>query len=97
MGINIYLKFSRQFYRMQFFDKEGYSFCPTVVLNAKEDLPKGYNLYQYKFSNKIKLFGIFLFGIILFKIYTAEDIVYKDLSELKTNREYLNLRFRNNI
>jgi hypothetical protein len=97
MGVNLYLKKESQFFRVQFFDREGYSFCPTIILNSQEALPKGYSLYKYTIPIRLKIIGFILLGIVAFKIYTADDVVYRDLFELKVKREFLNMKLKNII
>jgi hypothetical protein len=97
MGINLYLKKEAQFYRSQFFDREGYSFCPTVILNSHEELPKSHSLANRTTSSKLGIVSLCLFIIMAYKLSTTKDLIYKDLFELKTNREFLNMKFKDLI
>jgi hypothetical protein len=97
MGINIYLKKETKFHKLQFSDREGYSFCPTVVMDSNEELPKDYVLSKYYVLFKIKIFALMTLLFVMFKVKVADDFIYKNLSGLKIEKDIMNMTLKQKL
>jgi hypothetical protein len=74
-GINIYQHITQKFLGFLFFDKEGYSFCPTIILDINKELKKkdviGYEMYT---ENKyIKYSFIALIILFFYNLFTTKE------------------------
>ena len=84
LGINIFLKKENAFRKILFFDRAGFSFCPTVIIDSEEEMPTDYKIKKSIMTKKLYTILLLIASIICFNISRADDYVFSDISELKS-------------
>lgn len=84
IALNIYQVFTQRFLPLYLFGRDGYMFCPTVVINTNKELKKrniiGFEMIKFRDSYLMQiLFVIFAYFVI--KILTVEETIHKNYSE----------------
>lgn len=92
-GINIFSTFTDKFIKLPFFDREGYSFCPTLILKTNKEYKRDdlidYDLVQIFPKRTKRVFLSLLFCFWLFVMIGFNDNVFESFSELKNQQLFM--------
>jgi len=84
LGINLYFTEKKDFKKWLMFDRVGYSFCPTLIIDSKEKLDENYFLWEvFRLNTRAKMIAMLTFGFIIYNIASNENTFYKDISYFK--------------
>ena len=88
---NIYYTKTAKFEKPSFLDREGYSFCPTLVIDSDKEYSKSSFISNTDLKRSIKKILLSAFGVIGFLLIIDYQNNYKD--KLSTNEKYTYLKY----
>ena len=93
MGINMYFTEKKDFIKWSGFDRVGYSFCPTLLIDSKDKLDEDIFLWEAlkpKFNPSMKMLLFIGIGYIVYSIFMKSNNFYEDISSFKMMQIQLN-------
>lgn len=92
-GINVYQAFNKKFLSFLIFDREGFSFCPTILIEANKEFNKkeliGYELVRFHQGKYFKYVLAFLACSIFFTLFNTKEDTMENYSEFQHYKFFL--------